>query len=1045
MLKKILFLILAVVSIQTTTAQVTSSGINGQVTSKGEYVIGATILAVHQPTGTRYTAITNTKGRYTIQGMRVGGPYQITFSYIGHKPKTVSAVMLALSDEAVYDEELEEDALQLGEITVTGSKKVFGGSGASSNFKLSKIDHAPTIDRNIYDIAKLSPLVNVSKLGGISIAGSNNRFNSFQIDGIVSNDVFGLANTGTNGGQSEANPISMEAIQELQIVASPFDVRQGGFTGGGINAVTKSGTNTFHASVYGYYTNENLYGRYNQTTEENGMLGEQSTKTWGMSLAGPLVKDKLFLFTNLEYKKNTSPTTNFNPGYTDDYVTEDEAQSILDTYQKYTGNTDTYGIQNIDKRGTSFLARLDWNIDDFNKFTLRYQLNDSYKDVWDSKASTYIFNHSGYKIANRTNAFVMELNSQLSPRLHNEARVGMSFVRDHREVDYDGPNVTIEGLGAKQSKTAYIGTEYSSGANFLDQDIWTLEDNLTYSAGNHTLTLGTHNEFYKMKNLFIQASNGSWYYNSLQDFINDNPYKFSYNYSDTDLTGTTKWAGVVEAAQFGFYLQDKWSVNHNLTLNYGLRIDIPTAMSSPSTNEEFNASTYATTFGVKVGEVPSAKVMWSPRLGFRWYTDNAHRSLIRGGVGLFTGRVPFVWLSNLWNNTGVEMKGTTITTNVPGIAKYANDPLAAANSSTGSASKPTINTASKNFKYPQVLRGNLAWEYTLPYDVKVTLEGLYSKTLNNVWFENLALSDNGKRVYAVSSEDAGASTTYFDRNAGSYYAIINLKNTNKGYSYSASATLEKAFDFGLDLMASYTFGHSKSVNDGTSSVAYSNWKYNYCINSNDASEISYSIFDVPHKVVASAAYTSPKYGNGRWTSNLTVTYNGFTGQRYSLTMDESSDFNNDGQRGNSLLYIPTTDEINKMSFASEDDRTNYENWIQNDKYAKNHRGQFAERNSNSAAWENHFDVHFAQTFYYLKERGSKIELSLDIINFANMLNKKWGTVYSSAYNEKILRITKMTADADKNYTPTYSFIGDMPQVADINSRWHAQIGMKITF
>jgi hypothetical protein len=1045
MLKKFVFLLLSLVCIQVATAQVTTSGINGKVTSNGEDVIGATVQAVHQPTGTRYAAVTNTKGRYNIQGMRVGGPYQITISYVGHKSKVLSKVNLSLGDDASYDVDLEEDAKQLGEITVTGNKKSFGGSGASTNFKLAKIESAPTIDRNIYDVAKLSPLVNVSKIGGISIAGSNNRYNSFQIDGIVSNDVFGLASSGTNGGQTDANPISMEAIQELQVVASPFDVRQGGFTGGGINAITKSGTNTFHASVYGYYTNENLYGRYNQVKDETAMLGDQSTKTWGVSLAGPLVKDKLFFYTNLEYKKNTYPTSSYNPGYLADYVTEDEANTIINTYKKYTGNTETYGVQDIDTRGTSFLARLDWNIDDLNKFTLRYQLNDSYKDVWGSGSSTYVFNNSGYKIADRTNSIVMELNSQLTPKLHNEARLGMSFVRDHREVPYDGANVTIKGLGSKQSRTAYIGTEYSSGANTLDQDIWTLEDNLTYNTGNHSITLGTHNEFYRMKNLFIQAATGSWYYKSLQDFVDDKPYQFSYNYSDVDLTGTTKWAGVVEAAQFGFYLQDKWSVNRNLTLNYGLRIDIPTTMSSPSTNDEFNASTYATANGVKVGEVPSAKVMWSPRFGFRWYTDDAHKSLLRGGVGLFTGRVPFVWLSNLWNNTGVEMKGTTITSNVPGMSQYANDPLAAANSATGRASKPTINTASKDFKYPQVLRANLAWEYTLPLDIKMTLEGLYSKTLNNVWFENLALSDNGKRVYAVSSDYANASTTYFDRNAGSYYAIINLKNTNKGYSYSFSATLEKSFDFGLDLMASYTFGHAKSVNDGTSSVAYSNWKYNYSINSNDASEVSYSIFDVPHKVIATAAYTTPKYGNGRWATNFAVTYNGFTGQRYSLTMNENADFNNDGQYGNSLLYIPTSDEISKMTFASEDDRTNFESWIENDKYAQNHRGQFAQRNSNSATWENHFDLHFSQSFYYLKERGSKIELSFDVINFANMLNKKWGTSYSGAYNEQILRVTKMTKDANSNYTPTYSFIGDTPQIADISSRWHAQIGMKITF
>jgi hypothetical protein len=788
---RLLLLVFGLAMALTTMAQVTTASLNGQVTADGKTFIGATVQAIHEPSGTMYGAITNEKGRYFIQGMRVGGPYKIIISFVGYNKLTYNNVQLSLGDPLTLNATLTENAKELGEVVVrasSGAKSVAAG-GAASNFNANQISNTPTVDRNIYDIAKMSPLVMTSKVGGISIAGSNNRYNSFQIDGMVSNDVFGLAGTGTNGGQTGANPISLDAIQEIQVVISPFDVRQSGFTGGGINAITKSGTNKFMGSAYGYYTNQNMYGTWSQVNNVKSPLEKQSTKTAGFTFGGPIIKDKLFFFVNAEYKYNTYPS-DYYPGYTSGYITDAEAKVIADKYAAITGDADSYGKRNLNTEGLSLLGRIDWNIDNYNKFALRYQLNDSYEDVYGASSTTYYFANSSYRMKNKTNSLVAELNSHISNLLYNEARAGATYVRDNREVPYQGPNITINNLGgtfdattnswSTGKVTAYIGTEYSSGANKLNQDIYTFEDNLTWYHGDHTFTVGTHNEIYKMYNLFIQASNGAYYYNSLNDFLNDNAYQFAYNYSDYNLTGSYQWAATVKAGQFGFYAQDRWNITNNLNLTYGLRVDIPTFFNSPTANTDFNASTYATTYGVKVGEVPSTKLMWSPRLGFRWYTDDSHKTLIRGGAGLFTGRVPFVWMSNNWGNTGVEMKGTTITKNVPSFATYGDNPVAAMNSASGTASKPTINTVSKDFKYPQVFRVDLALEQTLPYDIKTTFEGLYSKTLNNVWFENLALINNGKKVYAVSADDANSATTYYSMNAGSYYAIINLQNTNQG-------------------------------------------------------------------------------------------------------------------------------------------------------------------------------------------------------------------------------------------------------------------------
>ncbi len=1033
----------------------TTSSLSGKVTdSKGEPLAGATVVAVHIPSNTLYGTVANDKGWYSIQGMRVGGPYKITISFVGFSNTEFENVQLSLGDESAFNASLKEASAQLGEVVVSATGLKNASGGAASNFKQTQIASTPTVDRNIYDVAKLSPLVSVSKIGGISIAGSNNRYNSFQIDGMVSNDVFGLAGSGTNGGQTGANPVSLDAIQEIQVLISPFDVRQGGFTGGGINAITKSGTNQFHGSAYGYFTNQNMYGNWSQVSESKAKLAEESTKTYGFTVGGPIIKDKLFFFASVENKFDTYPSDYF-AGYKDGYVSTAEAQAILDRYKSVTGFDDNYGRRNLDTKSLSVLGRIDWNINNNNKFSIRYQLNNSYKDVYGASANTYYFANSGYRISDKTNSVVAELNTHISSTLYNEARAGLTMVRDSREVPYQGPNIYIKNVGGTYdsstdlwstgSTVVNLGTEFSSGANILNQDIYTIEDNLSLYKGNHTITFGTHNEFYKMYNLFIQASNGAYYYNSLNDFLNDNAYQFSYNYSDFDLTGSYKWAATIKAAQYGFYAQDKWNITNNFDLTYGLRFDIPTFFNKPTANPEFNQSDYATANGVSVGVVPSTKAMVSPRIGFRWYTADSHKTLVRGGTGLFTGRVPFVWLSNNWSNTGVEMKGTTISSGVPSFETYGNDPVAAMNSAAGSASKPTINTVSKDFKYPQVFRTNLAGEQILPGNWKVTLEGIYSKTMNNVWWENLALTDNGKKVYAVSADDASSAATYWSRNAGSYYAIVNLKNTNKGYTYDLSAKLEKTFDFGLDFMASYTYGHAYSVNDGTSSVAYSNWKYNYAVNPNNGNELAYSVFDVPNRVMAAVTYTTPKYASDRFATIVSLVYNGSNGQRYCLTMNESKDFNNDGQYGNSLLYIPTTDELAKMTFVTEEDRTNYGSWIDGDKYAKDHRGQYAERYSNSAPWENHFDLHLAEDFSYIKGKDGKVSLTFDVLNVGNLLNKKWGANYASYYNVQILKETILTDDGSGNKVPTYSFQGSEVTKSDFFSRWHAQIGLRVTF
>lgn len=1035
-------------------AQVTTSSISGIVVDeKGFPLTGATVEAKHTPSGTFYGAVANLDGRYTIQGMRTGGPYTVKVSFIGYKSVVYNDIYLQLGNVTTVDAALELSANSLDEVVVVG--QAAAQAGASRNFSLAKIQGTPTVDRNLYDIVKNMPVAETFKDGGISFAGINNRYNSFQIDGAVSNDVFGLAASGTNGGQANANPISLDAIQEIQVVVAPFDVRQGGFTGGGINAITKQGNNEYHASFYTYYHNQNFYGRHDAANDyKYSKLTKQNLTTIGGSISGPIVKDKLFYFLNIENTKESTPA-GYYPGYNDRSLSPETAQQIVDRYEQITGIRESYGKRDISRKDFSLLARVDWNINKNHKLALRYQHINAYNEAYKSSSSVYYFNNSSYRYNNNTNSFVAELNSQMGDWF-NELRLSYNRVRDDRVVPYEGPLVYLTGIPAQDpanTLNVWIGSEASSTANHVHQDVYTVEDNLTWYKGRHTFTVGTHNEFFKLNNLFIQYVTGAWAYSSVENFINDKSNTYFFNCTDPSVTdGNLRYAPTAKAGQFGLYVQDKFDVNRNLQLTYGLRADVPVLFNEPTVNHAFNAFATLNRLGVRQGEMPGAKVMLSPRIGFRWYTDNSHKTLIRGGVGLFTGRVPFVWLVNAYNNNGIEQTGMSvynaadipaITTNTSSLADYL-----------GEQPSPNIVTISKKFRYPQVLRVNLAWEQKLPYDINFTLEGLYSKTFNNIYFRNVALKETAK-IYAVPGVDASIAP-YFSSD-GSYASIINTENTNKGYSYNISAILEKRFNFGLDVMASYTYGRSKSVNDGTSSVALSNWQKCYSVNTN-APELSFSSFDHPHKVVVSLGYTTPKYANGWLQSSLSVIYNGTTGMRYSLTMSESKDFNGDGRKGNSLMYIPTDAEIDVMNFVDmtakdgsviksvEQQRTEFKQFCGTDDYAKNHRGQYAVRNSNIAPWENRIDLHFAQDIFLLKNRGSKIQFTFDVMNFANMLNKEWGVHYATAYVVTPLTVTGVAKGADGNYAPTYQVnTNTKPAKDNLASRWHAQVGVKLTF
>ena len=1072
-MKKFYTLVVSLFVALSAMAQVTTASMNGLVTDEqGAPVIGATVVAVHGTTGTEYAVATNASGRFNINGMRTGGPYTVEVSYIGMATKKYSDIYLKLGEPGEINATLTAGT-EIEEISIVGQNAfVASKTGAADNFSLETVESMPTINRSVYDIVKLTPQASVNKNGGMSFAGSNNRYNSFQIDGAMANDTFGLSSDGTNGAQAGANPVSLDAIEEIQVVVAPFDVRQSGFTGGAINAITKSGTNKVKGTFSAYYNNQDFIGMthpLNAKTDKDGNLirtkyDEQYSQTYSSTVGGPIIKNKLFLFVAGEYFGKSRPNiySPSNGSYTKELkgdviyngenlgniFNETVANAMIEHYQKnyaegVEGFEENTSLHQITDRAINLMARLDWNINENNKLMFRYQLADAYADKYDAGAGSYKFYNSSYKMANNTNSFVAELNSRISDNMSNEFRATAVLVRDHRDVPYKGANVYIN----NETYTVALGTEYSSGANAMNSDNYTITDNFSIFLGDHNITIGTHNEIFKFNNIFLQGANGSYYFNTINDFLNNNSYEYVYRFADLELSnGNPIWAATTIAAQFGLYAQDEWKPNRDFTLTYGIRADLPLLLNNPTENPTFNATEIAKNNGEYVGTVPKAQILWSPRVGFRYWMDEDHTLLVRGGAGLFTGRVPFVWLSNVYNNTGMETKGVSIENPDLNGGKFpmTSNPLTDVIESgllADAGGKQTINTINENFKYPQVFRVNLGLDKTFEGGWQFTVDALFSKTLNNVFFKNLAIESNNV-VYAVNS-DVDAKAPYYTINKD-YSAIVALSNTNKGYTYSISGQVKKSFDFGLDLMASYTYGHSYSVNDGTSSVAYSNWKYNYSVDTN-SDELSYALFDRPHKISAMVSYTTPVYKNMQ--TSISLSYDAQSGQRFCYTMNESvnNGFNGDGQKGNSLMYIPTTEELVQMNWNNQTDAIAFEEYIRADKYLRTHRGEWSERYGGIAPFEHHFDLHIAQDFFYDKTNGRKVQVTFDVLNIGNLINPNWGVNYNATYSLQILDVTALTKDAEGNMTPTYSFNPKEIYVSDFYSRWRAQIGLRVTF
>ena len=1047
-------------------AQVTTSGLGGVISDKNETLVGATIQAVHTPSGSTYGTITNHQGRYSLLGLRSGGPYTITISFVGYKSATFENVFLPLGETVTINTQLSEENLAL-ESVVISAKAGFNARqiGASGNIGKAQMESMPTISRSINDFTRLVPQA-ASTNGGMSFAGSNNRYNSFQIDGAVNNDVFGLSGSGTNGGQSGTQPISLDAIEEVQVVIAPFDVRQSGFTGGGVNAVTKSGTNEIKGSAYFFGNNQNFIGTTPGDVANREKLSKQSDMQYGFTLGAPIVKNKLFFFINGEITDKTYPAS--NNIYLADELPEDgkipegysgvykwEADSVINKLKKLSGGYDGggYGPMDIYTRSYKTLARVDWNINQNHKLTLRHSYVKGEQMNFSRSSNSFRLNDNGYIMNSQTHSLVGELNSTFRNSMNNEFRVGYTRVRDNRDiVGTPFPYIQVK---LDNNRSVAMGTENYSAANRLDQDIIAITDNFTWNLGKHLLTFGTHNEMFILENLFIRDNFGKYVYSSLDDFLSIGtatekvPYSYDYSFSDADRTGSTNWAPNFKALQLGFYVQDQWNIKPNFRLTYGVRMDIPLFLDKPGINEAFNSSDLAQKHNVATNQMPSAKPLFSPRLGFRWNLKEDNSTIIRGGAGIFTGRIPFVWISNSYSNTGLEYVRSQYTSkNMPTDFKFNADPY---NQMAGvKQSTSEVNVVAKNFKYPQVFRVNLAAEQDLIWGIRGTIEALYTKKMNDINYKNINIEESGK--FLNNQDDKRP--LYGKAIDPRFTSVILLDNTSKGYTFNLTGKLEKNFNFGLNAMAAYTYGISKDVNAGTSSQAYSNWNYNEQYMGSNNAELSYSDFDLPHRVIGSISYR--KAYAKHFATSVSLIYSGNSGSRYSVVYD--GDINGDNVYKNDVMFVPTDAQIDNMKFAVvnagkpteitvDAQREMLKSYLANAEGLKDIRGKYAERNGLISKFENHIDLRIMQDFFLNSgKRKHNLQVSLDILNLTNLLNREWGLYQSVGYSYSPLKVEGVDASG----VPTFSFKSapknnKLYNISDFSSRWRMQLGVRYIF
>lgn len=1048
--------------VSTAMAQITTSGISGKVTANGEDIIGATIKAVHQPSGTVYRAVTNIDGRYSIQGMRPGGPYVLEVSYVGYKTKEVKNFNLSLGQNTILNESLSENAEMLQDVVVTADRNNnmrTDRAGATTSINADQIEAVPTVSRSMNDLLKLTPQgANVGS--GFSVGGGNYRQSYVTVDGAAFNNAFGI------GGNLPGNgsPISLDALDQISVSSSPYDVRLSGFTGGAISAVTKSGTNQFKGTAYMYTTNSHLRGNKVSDYELNRL--QSHSTTWGASFGGPIIKDKLFFFANGEYQNNISagPSGTARVNASDEWspssgTVHRPLQSDMDNMlsflsKNYGYNPGRYQGYSLDTPSYKFLARIDWNINENNKLNIRFSKSHD-KDSSAPSSSTTPFKDSviypggedatgGKSQSGRTanaglyfesaryyqeknfTSFAAEWNSKWGG-VNNVLRATYSY-QDEPRTYVGGMFPTVDILKNGSYYMGFGPDPFTEG-NLRQVKTFVATDEATWSMGIQNFTAGLQFETNKATNGFGAASAGYYVFESMDDFMNG---KAPRSYGVTfPMDGSGQFLATMKYNQFSAYVQDQVNFSDRFRLTAGLRFELPIYPELENNyNKAFAAMKWKNDAGVEsqysTDQLPDAPLTVSPRVGFNWDILGNHKLVLRGGTGYFIGRLPFVWLVSAVGNAGCGQYTYYYNTPSDKGATYKMDKfyqsredqlkvlqqqgLAVNREDAAAPSTPTI--IDKDLKMNATWKTSLALDAKLPYDIDFSLEGIYSREFNPATVINLDRYWDGKSYTELAPGDK---RKWYSRNSSiNPYMITNAGH--KAYYYSITASLAKKFAFGLNLSASYTYSKAKSYGDGVgdqvSSAYYNN---RYSVNGNNDMELGYGTYVAPNRLLISASYKKD-YGKN-FGSEVGLIYEGMnmgyadgyscTRYTYQLTGNVVNDYGSNG-----LVYIPASREaLDKWNFkdngkyTAEQQKDDFWAYINQDDYLKNHKGEYAERGGAVMPWHHQLDFKFNQNFY-LNVAGQKntLQLGVDIKNLANLLNNSWG-LYKTVNNTKLLKYT----------------------------------------
>lgn len=1065
----LLAMLLLLVAAGSTFAQVTTSSIAGLVTdSNGNPLPGANVVATHTPSGTNYGSVTMSDGRYRIPGMRVGGPYTVKISFVGYKEQEFQEVYLSLGVTANVNAKLEDASTELQEVVVSGVKNdIFSSdrTGAAASYGTNTINSIPSIGRTIDDIVKYNAYGN-----GRSFAGQDSRFNNFTIDGSVFNNGFGLGSSSAAGGRTGTTPVSLDAFDEIQLNVAPFDVRQSGFAGAGINAVTRSGTNEVSGSVYYIMRNNGLTGNKVYGQELTGV--NVSENTIGFRIGAPIIKDKLFVFVNAEQFESSNPALNWSAdrGTGGSNISRTKATDLegLKTFMSEKFGWDGGAIDNFNNEVTSkkALIRLDYNINNDHKLSIRYSHHDSEsgQSISNSNSSgtagfgnrqgyptgTYSgrdalsLENTGYNIMDNTRSVAAELNSNFAGKFSNKAIVTYNYQNEDRKYRTGlFPTIEIQDPTTASTYTT-VGFDPFTPDNKLRYGTFNFTDNFTYYAGAHTITAGIAFEHFKSDNLFFPSSNGVYVYRSLDEFytamnsyladpnVATSPVVVSrYNLRVSLLPAGEKPWQTLKSTTYSFYVQDEWQINAKLKLTAGLRGDV--FAYDNSTTEQYNNPVVAgltfkdenqQPYSVSTGAFPKNRLLLSPRFGFNYDVKGDQTLQVRGGTGIFVSRIPQVLISNQLGNNGVNTAVVTLNnSNIP----FRTDPstLPAGFINPTAPTGYAVNASDSELKYPMVWKTNLAVDYKLPYGLVATLEGIYNDNVQALRYVDANLN---VPVVQFSGPDTRnrfntpGNPRFINSQVGNTFV---LKNTSVGHSYTLTAKVERPAIKGVGGMLAYTYGMARDM-QSVGSTVQANTPTIYGQNYLTA---SYADNDLRHRIIGYVNYRK-EYG-GQYGGATTVTLGSTATSGTKLSYIFSNDMNGDGQNINDLIYVPNdASELafsnltvgsgtSARTFTPAEQQAAFNDWIEGDEYLSSRRGNYAERNGQDFPWLTRFDLTIAQDFFVkVGEKGKKntFTVRFDILNVGNLLNDKWGVGYTSVTN------TPLTlASVNASGVPSYRF------------------------